>query len=269
MAIGDGGVNLEERFSEANRLRPIYEEAVIRLENFLGVLTTGYLKKPVEVDLCGHAAVRFDAPSAEDAILLKFARVVSLNRAMLLLMDRGFVQEQCIIQRSLEETNEDIMFYSVNVTGSGTSERFEGHLKEFWKEDYEDPNRPRETRIPRGFSRKGIAPFLHRASGLPDPSLADDVGRVIFSMYSGFTHGAAPHIFELYDFERKAFMTNGLLGTDRHFGYVLDGANSIYRSLLSASAVSKAFGSQELLELSKEVTQRFVDSVGMEILEKQ
>lgn len=253
---------------EANRLRPIYEVTVSELERFLTSITKAYIKKPVVVDRFGCEAVRFAEPTATDAILLKFARVISLNRAMLLLMDNGFVQEQCIVQRSLEETNEDISFYSINETQAAKSARFQSHLEEFWKEDYENPNDPLGTRVSRGFTRKGIGPFLNRVSGVPNPSLADEVHKAIHSMYSGFTHGAAPQIFELYDFEGKAFLTNGLLGTSRHLDYVIDGANSVYRSVLSARALSIAFGSEELLEIADEIKSRFVERVGIEKLEK-
>jgi hypothetical protein len=250
-------VSLNERIAEATRLRPIFEDAVGWLERFLALVTNGYTNKPEVVDRNGHEVVRFVTASPCDAALLKFARVVSLNRAMLLLLDNGFIQEQAIIQRSIEETNEDIMYICVNITESGKSDKFHQHLDEFWKEDYEDPNSPMETRIPRGFSRKGITAFLNRVFGLPNPSLADEAHRVIFSMYSGFIHGASPHIMELYDFDKKSFLTNGLLGTNRHLDYVIDANNSIYRSLLSAAILSKALGSKELLKVAMTFVEGF------------
>ena len=262
-------MTLESRLDEANRLRPIFERAVSELERFLSSVTKGYIKKPIVVNRFGHEAIRFADPSATDAILLKFARVVSLNRAMLLLMDNGFVQEQCIVQRSLEETNEDILFYAISETEAVRSDRFRKHLEEFWKEDYKNPNDPVGTRVRRGFTRKGIGPFLNRIFGQPNPSLADDVHHAIFSMYSGFTHGAAPQIFELYDFEKNTFHTNGLLGTNRHIDYVIDGANSVYRSIQSACCLSKAFGSNKLLATALEIERSFVQGVGVEKLIKE
>ena len=262
-------MTLSGRVAEANRRRPIYQAAVADLGKYLGIVTTGYLRKPAVIDRQGHESVRFVDPVPEDAVLLKFARVVSLNRAALLLCDNGYIQEQAIIQRAIEETNEDIIFLSVNITGSGNSGKFSSILDEFWKEDYENPSKPVETKIKRAFSRRGISAFLHRVFGQPDPSLADGVSRAIFDMYSGFTHGAAPQIMELYDFDNHRFLTQGLSGTNRHLDYVLDLTNSLYRTLLSAATLAKAFGSPELLELAMKLIQKFESDVGAEKLMKE
>ena len=257
------------RWAEANRLRIIFDFGTDALDRFLSLTQKGYVRRPKIVDRSGHESVRFVNPTPEDAILLKFARLVSLNKCLVLLIDSGFVQEQCIIQRAIEETNEDIVFLSINVTDSGESDKFEAFLQDFWKEDYQNPSDPVGSRIGRGYSRKGIRPFLHRVFGSPNPSMADDVSRAVYEMYSGFAHGAAPHIFELYDFDAEIFLTNGLRGTNRHLDYVMDASNSIYRSMLSMKGVAKSFGSQQLLDLANQMIDEFVSRVGIENLEKQ
>lgn len=251
----------KERIAEARRLQPIYEEAVRSLDDYLRTIESGNLK-PQEVDRLGHSAVRFVDKIPEEALLLKFARLVSLNKVLLILISTGFVQEQGIIQRCIEETNEDILFISANVTKTSTSEKFERFLEEFWKEDFADPADPSGTLIPRWFSRKGITAFLNRIFPLDDPSLADRSAKAIQNMYSGFVHGAAPQILELYDLSATRFMTDGLVGTNRHLDYVFDAKNSIYRSLCSASIIGKAFGSQELFEIGKAAVVKFETDVG-------
>ena len=251
-----------ERVEEAERVRSIMGAALTKVEEFLGIVCSGYVNKPQIVDHTGHEAVRFVTKDPCDAVLMKFARVVSLCRAMLVLMDIGHIQEQAIIQRSIEETNEDILFFAINLGQSEKSPKFEINLTEFWKEDYEDPSQPTKTAISRGFSRKGIASFMHRVFGQTNPSLADEVHQAIYSMYSGFSHGAAPQIMELYDFENERFLTRGLLGTNRHLDYVMDGVNSVYRTILSARAVSKALGSAQLDQFACEMEQWFLTEVG-------
>ena len=257
-------MSLRSRVAEADRVRPIYETTVNSLESFLSSVCRGYLNEAQVVDRSGHETVRFVTEQPCDAIFLKFGRVVSLCRALLLLSDHGFIQEQAILQRSIEETNEDIMFLSINITESGASEKFDRFLEDFWKEDCKDPNDPVGTTIKRGFHRGGITPFLNRVFDQANPSLADAVHHTIYSMYSGFTHGAAPQIMELYDLENKTFLANGLLGTNRHLDYVFDVANSIYRSLLSAGALAKSFGSKELLDVANGFTDRFVAEMGFD-----
>ena len=257
-------MSLEQRVNEADRVRPIYEAAVVSLEKFLGAVCQGFVNQAEIINRNGHEAVRFVTEEPTDAVFLKFGRVVSLCRALLLLMDHGFIQEQAIIQRSIDETNEDIMYLSLNITKAGVSEKFDEFLQEFWKEDYLDPNDPVGTNIKRGFTRKGIVGFIHRVFGQDNPSQADAIHKSIYSMYSGFTHGAAPQIMELYDFENRQFLARGLLGTNRHLDYVFDAANSIYRTLLSACVIGKAFGSHSLNLAAKQCADQFLTDMGPE-----
>ena len=261
-------MSLEQRVNEADRVRPIYEAAVVSLEKFLSAVCQGFVNQAEIINRNGHEAVRFVTEEPTDAVFLKFGRVVSLCRALLLLMDHGFVQEQAIIQRSIEETNEDIMYLSLNITKAGVSEKFAKFLQEFWKEDYLDPNDPVGTKIKRGFTRKGIVAFMHRVFGQDNPSQADAIHHSIYSMYSGFTHGAAPQIMELYDYENRRFLARGLLGTNRHLDYVFDAANSIYRTLLSACVIGKAFGSNSLYLTAKQHTDQFLADIGPDNLLK-
>ena len=257
-------MSIEQRVAEVDRVRPIYEHAVDALETFLRSLCQGYINQPEVIDRNGHETVRFVTEYPTDAVFLKFGRVVSLCKALLLLLDNGFVQEQAIIQRAIEETNEDTMYLCLNIIETKTSDKYKAFLEEFWKEDYHDPNDPVGTRIKRGFTRKGIAAFIHRIFGQSNPSQADAIHDSIYSMYSGFTHGAAPQIMELYDFESRQFLANGLVGTNRHLDYVFDAVNSIYRTLVSACVVAKAFGSNELHTIAKQFTDQFLASMGPE-----
>jgi hypothetical protein len=189
---------------------------------------------------------------------------VSLNKVLLILITSGHVQEQGIIQRCIEETNEDIFFISANVTGTAKSEKFQRVLEEFWKEDYEDPNNPSGTLINRWFSRKGIATFLNRIFPSDDPEAADRASKVVNSMYSGFVHGAAPQILEIYSLSGARFQTDGLLGTNRHLDYVFDAKNSIYRSLCSTGIIGKAYGSEYLFDVGRAAVIKFERAVRMD-----
>jgi len=244
-------------------LIPLYDGAIASLDGFLRIIQDGNIA-PEQVDRHGQVAVRFTEMTPEEALLLKFGRLVSLNKVLAILIKAGFIQEQCIIQRCIEETNEDIAFISANVTGTAHSEKFELQLNNFWKEDFEDPNNPAETIVPRWFSRKGIPAFLNRLVPDGDASRADKADKVLNSMYSGFVHSAAPQILELYDLDQRAFLTDGLLGTNRHIDYVVDAKNVIYRSLCSAGFVGKAFGSEELFAVAKAAKSQFEKAVGWE-----
>ena len=156
------------------------------------------------------------------------------------------------------------MFLALAVTEGNRTEKHDRFLEEFWKEDYEDAGNPVVSRIPRAFSRKGIRPFVNRALAQEDPSTADAVSRTVFEMYSGFLHGAAPHITELYDEHAERFLVDGIATNERYIDYILDAQNSLYRSLLSVAVVSKAFGLKGELELAQSVIAQFVRDLGPE-----
>ena len=254
--------------AEANRRRPIYGSAVQVLANFLRTIEKTELH-PEIVDRSGYQAVRYVKQVPEEALILKYAALVSLNGTLLMLMDAGKILEQGMIQRAIEETNEDICFIAINVTGTAKSEKFDTHLAEFWKEDYQDPSDPSGTQIRRGYSRRGIRAFINRSVGQTNPSTADAQSKAIYAMYSGYTHGAAPQLLEIYNYEKRQFEERGILGSNRHLDYVFDAQNSIYRSILSMGQISKAFGSEKLFEESIRHRDQFEELIGREFIIKE
>ena len=187
-----------------------------------------------------------------------------------MLIEHGFVQEQGILQRAIDETNENIFFLCVAVTNNEQTALHNNFLSEFWKEDYSDPSQPVASRIPRGQPRRSkIRAFLNRVFGQPNPSGADAVGRTISEMYSGFVHGAAPHILELFDERSLKFSLSGIRHSVRHIDYVLDAQNAYYRSLHSGVMVSKALGFADVLADVTIALDEFRSQIGLENLEKQ
>lgn len=63
--------------------------------------------------------------------------------------------------------------------------------------------------------------------------------------YSGFVHGASPHIMEMYGGKPPYFHTKGLLGTDRMEEYEDDFFTYVYRSYISHVYVAKSFGMED------------------------
>ena len=211
---------------------------------------------------------RFVIKNEYSALFLKLARLSSLLNTLLFIVRQGRVQEQGIIQRVIEETEEDINFLALAICGNGLTEKHNDFLTEFWKEDYADPNDPIGTRIPRAYTRRGIRPFINRAQEQENPHLADDAGRTIYEMYSGFLHGAAPHILELFDPESGRFEVDGMGMTSIHIDYIHDAGNSYYRGMLAAGMTVKAFGLAEILPSLLEDIQRFEAAIGIENLQK-
>jgi hypothetical protein len=224
--------------------------------------------KPKPVEWGKSVKFRFAEESVHAAIFLKLARLSSLLNSLLYLVNEGRIQEQCIIQRAIEETEEDLNFLSLAVCGDGLTERHNTYLTEFWKEDYSDPSDPVGSRLPRAHSRRGIRSFINRAQGQPTPHIADEIGRSIYEMYSGFLHGAAPHILDLFNPENGTFHLDGMGRTLIHIDYIHDAQNSYYRGMLATAMAVKAFGLKDVLLTFTENLRKFEAAIGIENLQK-
>jgi hypothetical protein len=94
--------------------------------------------KPQFVQLSFGMAWRFKEKDIYQAMIQKLARVQSSVRAALLLLKNGFVQEQAVLQPTIDETNEDIMFLVYAVTNDSITELHERFLEAFWEEEVDE-----------------------------------------------------------------------------------------------------------------------------------
>lgn len=202
--------------------------------------------KPKFMRLPFGMAWRFKEMDIYQAMILKLARVQSSVRAALLLLNHGFLQEQAALQRTIDETNEDIMFLVYAVTKGETTELHERFLDAFWEEEVDESgamlgSAQKRPMIP----RNRIHAYLGRIAGLDiDPSAHQEASRTINKAYSGFVHGAAPHIMDMYGGEPPHFHTKGMLGTPLVKEHADDLWNYVYRSFVSHLVVAKALGAK-------------------------
>ena len=115
--------------------------------------------KPQPVELSFGKAFRFNEKDIYKAMILKLARVQSAVRAARLLLENGFVQEQSILHRVIDETNEDIMFLVYAVTNDEITELHERFLEAFWEEEIDESgnivdSKQKRPMIPREKIRK-------------------------------------------------------------------------------------------------------------------
>jgi hypothetical protein len=259
----------EEEIAAAGVRRPIYLQAIRDLEGAFRKLEL-LVPRPTETHVSGRLVFRYTEQLIEQAIILKFARLISLLVALDLLIADGLIQEQGVLQRAIDETDEDILFLGLAMTNGLRTELHDDYLKQFWQEDYGDASQPVATRIPRGQTRRSkIRAFLNRAVGQPDPSTSDAVGAVLHSVYSGFVHGAAPHLMELFDENGGRFMLSGISSNVRLVDYILDAQNVYYRALMSGVVASRGLGSQEASADLVLAVNRFQAAIGIEELEKR
>ena len=194
--------------------------------------------------------LRYAEQSIPQALIQKLVRVISGLHAAGLLLENGFVQEQAVLHRTLDELNEDIMFLVAAITNDTVTELHKRYLEAFYAEEFDDPEdvvnstQKRDT-----VSRRSIQAYLTHVLGPGlNPSRDLDVSETLHKAYSGFVHAASPHIMDLCGGEPPRFHLRGMLGTSRVEEHRQDAWNYFYRGFLSVTAVAKAFGDAALVE---------------------
>ncbi|ATX81160.1 hypothetical protein Ga0123462_0285 [Mariprofundus ferrinatatus] len=216
---------------------------------------------PQFVQLSFGFAYRYKDKDIYQAIIQKLARVQSLVRAALLLLNHGFVQEQAALQRAIDETNEDIDFLVYAVTNDSITELHERFLDAFWEEEIDESgtmmgSRQKRPMIP----RKKIQAYLARIDG---DTTHQEAVRTLSKAYSGYVHGASPHIMDMYGGNPPHFHTSGMLGTPMMEAHADDLWNYVYRGFISHIIVCKAFGKKAHVDILNEHLYRFEQNAGM------
>lgn len=222
------------------------------------------LPKPERTPQATGMVWRFRDRDIHHALVMKLALIQSTLRAAMLLLEYGYVAQQAMLQRIIDEANEDVLFLVYAVTNDAHTQLHDRYLAAFWAEEFQDVERITETHQSREMvPRKKIRAFLARISGeVSNPSKTVDATTVISKVYSGFVHGAAPHIMETYGGKPPHFHLHGMLGTPRMAEYTEDLWNYMYRGLLSHIFVAKAFGADMHVETLVKHKEQFEAMVG-------
>jgi hypothetical protein len=226
---------------------------------------SGVPHKPELVELPFGLAWRFIEKDIYQAIFQKLARVQSFVRAAKVLLDHGFVQEQAALHRMIDETNEDIMFLVYAVTNDTVTDLHKQYLDAFWEEEIDESgalisSEQKRPMIP----RKKIRAYLARIEKANiDESSHNEVMRTINKAYSGYVHGASPHIMEMYGGDPPRFHIDGMMGTRRMIAHADDLWNYAYRSFVSHIAFAKAVGAADHVKILTKHLDAFERNAGM------
>lgn len=201
--------------------------------------------EPRDIPLHGYPVLRYVEKTIQQAIVAKLARYISLLNGAKILVEHGHVHEQALLQRALDECDSDILFLSLAVIKGDFTERHEDFLAEFWKEEYDAPRAIDSTQSRAAPKRDKIRAWIANAMG-DDPSTVIKVDRSLYKSYSGYIHGAAPHIMDLHDGQR--FNVSGVLGTSRHKEHEYDLWNYYYRGFVAVAIAAKALGDELLFQ---------------------
>lgn len=225
--------------------------------------------QPTEIPYRDSTALRYSEQTIGQAIIIKLARIISGLHAIDVLLLNGLVQEQAVIQRTLDEFGEDVFFLSLALTTGKTSKLHEEYLEAFWKEEFDEPNPLQSTQKRATPRRKRVRSYTSREGGLNDPYSADVVGETISKTYSGYVHAAAPQVMDMCLGDPPQFQLRGMRGTIRMQEHAQDGWNHFYRGLLACCTAAKGFGDGPLVEALYSSINKFEAASGTEYFQGQ
>ncbi len=238
-----------------------YMKGVIRtLESaYTEMEKSRFLEKPVWVS--NTLRYRYERKSDVLLIFLKGVRWVSMLNASVVLLNAGYTQEIGILFRCMDESLEDMLFFAEPHEPNGELSKDQLRaFTEFFQEQIEDPDniRPiKRDRVPRKKVRAAITP----PGKVPAETKGKEAIGLVYDAFSGFIHGAYPHIMDSYGGDSPRYHMSGMLKTPRIEQYERQLTNYVYRAILGAQLVAGRLGEKEisdsLLQIKNEFMGRF------------
>jgi tRNA U38,U39,U40 pseudouridine synthase TruA len=200
---------------------------------------------------------RYTEQTIQQAIIQKLARTISGLHAVEALLDRGLFQEQGMVQRAVDEIEEDVWFLSLALINNDFTARHKQYLAYFYAEEFGNPADIVDSHASRGMvSRDKIRAYVNQHSG-DDATRGNKVGKVLTKAYSGFVHAASPHIMDMCFGYTPRFDVNGECRALRRAEFERDAMNYFYRGILSMAVAAKAFGDERLFASMLSEEKRF------------
>ncbi len=192
---------------------------------------------------------RYTDQTIQQAIIQKLARTISGLHAIEALLDQGLFQEQGVLQRAVDEAQEDIWFLSLAIIKNDITPLHKEFLTYFYAEEFTDPDDAMGSHSSRGMvKRDKIRAYVNQHSG-DRAERGNKAGKVLTTAYSGFVHAASPHIMDMCFGNMAKFDIGGQCRTLRRAEFERDAMNYFYRATMAMAAAAKAFG-DELLFVS-------------------
>ncbi len=236
-----GPINVTEDLAESLKRM---EAALLHFETLVPA--------PRQVPMLNHFVFRYVEQSIKQAILQKLVRVITGLKSAQILLNYGFFQEQSAIHRMLDEFEQDILFLSLAILDDEITDLHKRYLEAFYEEELDNPSKPIASKQKRAMiPRQKIHAYIARAQAeVNDPSKGVELSRTLTKAYSGYIHGASPHIMHLYGGSPSQFHVSGMLGTPHEQSYRDDLWNYFYRGLLSFELAANVF---EELKLARDL----------------
>ncbi len=231
----------------------------------LGVLyqeMAGKIEAPIFADFGGFRAWRYQTLTESLVCFLKGVKVLSTLNASMVLLRAGYAQEIGALCRMIDDFCNEIFFLLMPQDGKNFSKEQIQFLNDFFQEEFDKPANPlgstqNRVNVP---IRKIHATFAKIAKTELNPSDAQEMLRTTHKAFSGYVHGAYPHIMEMFGGPQP--QTNGMLGTPRIDEWRGQLIGYVYRALMAAVFVARKLGFNEMESKAREMLEKFETETG-------
>lgn len=202
----------------------------------------------------GGFVYRYVEQSVEQAIVQKLARINTGLKSACLLLNSGFLQEAAIIQRTVDEAQEDICYLAYGkITGNWT-ENHQKYLANFWLDEPVS-----RTGVARPKIRDYLAKFEGSAAGAPADQVVSPM-KTVYGTYSGYAHCSSAHVMELFDGSGASWQLNGMRGSQFQKDQTFDLRNQFYRGLVAYACSAVLFQQPSLFQQLTRFSDDFMKS---------
>ena len=202
----------------------------------------GAVTQPKIVLVHGQPTFRYIEETIAQAVVMKLARLLSGCRSCVELSRLGYLQEQSVLQRMIDDVNEDIVFLCAAVQSSSESPLVKRFVAEFFREEIESTVGGVTAAKKKPTQRRELREFIDSVfGGQPDPKHSKAT-ETISSIYSGFVHGAGSQIMEMYGGRPARFFVRGMPAKTLLLDYADALGNAVYRGLVSFEFAAGMFG---------------------------
>lgn len=240
------------------------------LEKTLAQLGSLYLEMstqippPQFVDIHGHKTFRYLDISESLACFLKGVKIVSSLNASIILLRAGYAQEIGALCRMVDDFCNEIFFLLKPQDGENFSKEQIQFLEDFFQEEFDKPMDPlsstqKRTNVP---VRKIHATFAKLAASEINPSDAQEMLRTTHQAFSGYIHGAYPHIMEMYGGAPAHFHLAGMANTPRVDEWRGQLIGYVYRALIMSVFVARKLGLSEMEKKARALVISFETETG-------
>lgn len=243
-------------------MEDLFDHALVTMEGAVHQLCA-HVPAPQIVPMFGLLAYRYIEKSAQQAIVQKLARVVTGLRAARILLNFGFLQEQGALHRMLDELQEDVCFLAYGIILDSQTDLHHRYLTAFYQEEFDADTALTSTQRRKTPYRKEIHAYLADVENkFGAPATISEVGRTLSKAYSGYVHGASPHIMEMYGGSPPRFRMRGMRDSEFGRDHADDIWNYFYRGIIACSLGAKAVGADRVHHDLKQFKCAFEEASG-------